>query len=621
MSEIKQETGYAAAKNVSAKPLNGAIPGASRVMDWSKGDLKSLFVEPAAKSPLLKQAGPAAAKPETEQPKLQEKEAAKPVALDNDNQDAGPRAQAPSNETELKAAAAKPQTQIVVPPQFAPVMAAGDLSTLQRETAQNLGDANAMVLNSTDAKDKAEFQLGTGGYAAMRLRHEMNMREELTERDSRSSAKENDALIEQYYAQQQREAFKQTMEYSAALETVNTEMRQQQQEMTVLRTRIKNLDTRIEEQKVEMAEINQDIKTTTTHRDGLEDLKGKRDQFEKDAATANAATAESDAANKVQNDAKNNATIVYEGNTYFKKTENGKETVHKVDKDGNVSEFTDPVLFNSKKEMIYTRKGADGKPEFIDETGAKVDDKIKTQIEASLKAMGKSADEVMPDYDAYQQNANSTEAKAAEAKATEAIERAADSEQKLWAAADKMRVPRSELSNLEDMIDAQNEKLVALGAKKEALTKDMTKTLEEREMAQKQLTKIEAQYSENQKFKERLEKGEFKDEKEMLDAMPERMRNDYQAAKAEKAAANKAEPVAADNKATATASAPSADNTSRTNGSAAEPTVTASTTLGPPFTAAANGTPATPAPAEPEAPAPELVANNQQKNNLAAARM
>ncbi len=104
----------------------------------------------------------------------------------------------------------------------------------------------------------------------------------------------------------------------------------------------------------------------------------------------------------------------------------------------------------------------------------------------------------------------------------------------------------------------------------------LLKDAAERQKAEAELASVDAEIKKTQDFKDRLQTGGFRNEREMLAAMPESMRADYQQTMAQKGP----------------------DNTARVNGSAVESGISARANLGAQFSSAAPGTKLTPATAD-----------------------
>lgn len=572
---------------------------------WPKGRLTELLSDARAGSPTTKLADEAP-KTKAADTKLQDKPAvtaeARPEPASQEPQARKPTMPEPpaaKNPVELK------PSPVQLKQTFAPTIAAGVLTGMQRATAAKSPD------DITQYRQGDEFKLGKGGYA-LQKRLADERQEEL---DRQNNGNDADEVMEQYYAQQ---AFMQTVEFRAALETVNKTMRAQELQMGELRQQIDALDTRLGQQREELAGIEKEETAAVERHDGLVDLKDKRDEHAEDLKKEEEMYNRNDTLNQSANDMQQNTMKVVGKDVYLTVTENGQPVLYKIDESGNRQkvEAKDRPFFDPFQDNIYRKKTEDGKIQYVNGYGQPVPEEKKAQIDNALKASGLKPEEALADRDELIKARNEAEAKAeAEGVSTSDAyhqgKKVDESQKRLEVAAEKMKIPLDQLQNLETMIDAQGEELKEIRAKKEAIKADMSKTEQERALAQRQLEKIEQDYKQNQEFKTRLEKGEFENEGQMIKAMPAKLKGDYEENKELIAAQELERKNSASVKMATAPAATASDNTSRVNGSAAPPAVTASITLGPPFTAAATASPATPA-AEPSTTAPEIVANQQK---------
>lgn len=638
MSEFKQENGYNRAANVSAKPLSGAVPGTGRVMDWSKGDLKSLFLAPAAKEPVTPKATVTAAKLDTATPDKQTPQQDKPHAvkaeaatIDDDKQPEQGAVEA----VEPKQETPKVKQPIVVPPQFAPVVAAGVLSSNQRAMAHAKPE-------DMEPESNFEFQLGKGGEAGRRARHQLAELERHIENDSGSDRNNAADLAEQYLAEQQQRAFMQSMEYAVALDTVNNQIRELEIERDQTRERISILETRREEINAEIGAETTELEKDKERRGDLEDLKKTRDQNKEDEADLDSAYNRNEEIRK-EFGKMQDATLKLDGKDVIMTVmEDGKPVKYRVGEDGQKQKLSDKEAggIYDMNQMVLYKKTPDGQIKYVNMMGFEVSAEEKKRIDKALADADVKAEDVLPDRDkliALQDAAleQADQEGVGDSALNKKMKKADESRSKLQEQAAKLGLSPEDIPKLEEHIKKIEEKIKDREEYIERLKAEGTKTDAEIKKEEKKLEILEAKLKESTDFRDRLQKGEFKNADEMKKAMPTYMREAYEANLENKKATAKQE-VKAETSAPATIAAKATtevsaspvakveattDNTSRVNGSAAEPTVTASAKLGPPFAAAASGAPAAPTPEEP-APAPEMVAaNQQQRNNLAGARL
>ncbi len=495
------------------------------------------------------------------------------------------------NDPVFTAPVAKPAVErIVLPAQFQPIIVPGVLSQQQRQKA-GYRDSTA---HEASPDSNAPFKVGltNSGKDAL-VRFQQQYRDELEERahEERDEAQENvrDLVLSA--------AFAKSAVYDIAIETVNRTFGRLRDRFRALsgdcdRHRAAERDA---EQQVEDISVQEGSKVIRIA--GLNGLKDARDQHMHVATEANDAIEEE----KRQKAAEENLTRVnvYRSgdDTYFHEINTqGNATVYKLGADGktvkmNVDDMPADVHCMMPK-STYMRKAADGTVEYIDHLGDKLNQEQTDKMNAYLAATGQRAEDVMASYDDFRKAVEAPDRVAAEKVAGQKLDAAVESEQRLQKIAESMGIPTHKLHDLNEMLTAENSELTELRAQKDAALRRQGLSAAERQKAEAELASVDTEIRKTQEFKDRLQKGGFKNEREMLAAMPESMRADYQKTMAQKGP----------------------DNTARINGSSVESGISAKASLGTQFSSAAPGTkPQSATPDEPAVVAPDTAAANHYR--------
>lgn len=592
--EIKEETGYHRAA-LPAQPLNGAMPKVAPLSaeksaeNWAKGNLTTVSKTSFDPATLKRELPELGVPQKTQEPPQPRSTAPQQDAARNDRQ----TTQDISVKTDpVQPVSAAPFTKApltLVPPKYTPIVAAGVLSTLHRDEA---------ALNDPDGPDSYrqgdEFKIKA---SSIELRRRRELEERSLEADGPNDTRKKDDFLLRHMAEQQRQAFMQSLEYATALNTVNHTMRGQERAMDALRARIADLDTRYGQQKQDLHKIETKETTVTEERKDLVSLKETRDEHTADEENVERIHDSNVKTHQTAEQMRDAALHIEGDNVIMTVMEEGKSVKYSVGEDGVSQKLADggaKPLFDSDT-TIFSSKDAKGNIAYVNMYGHEVSTEQKTKIDKALQAQGVTAGDVLPDYGAFRKEHEAALAEAEDKSygdldLMDAQDKEEESRKRLESEAARMNIPMDKLQNLENMIDAKDQDLKKLLAEKQELLKDMGKTQEERNLAENDLKEIEAKYQKNKEFEERLKKGEFRNEQEMLDAMPEEMKEQYQANKP------------------AQSPAVAAENTSRVNGSAAasmddmDGQITAGADKQPtsPFNSAASGIAS-----KPETPAPK----------------
>jgi len=511
-----------------------------------------------------------------------------------------------------------PQPQLAPQAIKPPVgIAPGALSMYQRQQAQAQPQHDSTNKPSVvDQSTAFKVGLAATGSAASIERMNKRMLEETIDGHIEADNEQDAADL---FIQQQ--IFMQSIEYRSAMVAVDRAMECQRQKIETLRTEIDDLERQKQEIDEKLETLGPKIEEKEERVEKLEETVRLKEEHDKDAEEYHRANAEQE---KLDQQIRELPTVkVTKGDkgTYYQTIENGEEVTYLTGPDGTTKKVTEADLqadekaICSKPMSTYIRKAPDGSIEYIDDYGRTLSKEDAQRLEESLKAIGKKPEDLgsMDDFEKRKRESDTH----IDTQLIPAGEKAADSQKRLHEATDRLGIPRQQIDRLNDYLEAERQSLAELRkeyeeakAKGQLIGKDL-------EAKKAELEADEAEYKKYEEFKRRLENGEFKDKKEMLDNMPESMKPAYESARAD------AEMQARKNEAPAAAKTAAADNTSRINGSAAEPAVTASTSLGPPFSVAANGAPPAAPAQEPQTPSigAEIIANTQQKAQLSGARL
>ena len=560
MSDIKQETGYfratptASAAAMSAKAwaggdlsktlLNSALPGSKEIpaAAAAKRDLNAAAPKIETEQPAAKAQAPEAKKPEaaTAAPKIEN-------AQPEQEQPEQPKAQAPVEP--------KPQAFKTAPAAFAPIIAAGVLSNMQRQQAAPLAKDDAASYRQGD-----EFQLGKGGLALKkRLNDEREERNNDNDGENRA-----DALMRQYLDQQQQQAFMQSMEYSVALQTVNQEITQLKAERTQTMGRIADLKAREQELNQKIETGGQEVAKDEKHVDDLKDLKGKRDENALDQQYTDAIDARYTQIHKDANQLLSAAPKIDGTDVILTVVENGQSVQYKVGENGQKEKMSGGIY--TPDQYIFSKKTADGKTEYVNLLGQPISAEHKARIDKAMTAAGVKPEDAIPDLNKYKETREAAETKAEQEDTTlhnvgKAIEKEAESKKKLESEAARLGFDMKALPTIDARIRSMEDKIKEQKIQIATWKEDKTKTAEEIILEEKKLERVEEKLKESTDFKSRLEKGEFRNTAEMQAALPNYLRGKYDQNLAEKQASA---PLA-----TAKIDAPASNNTTRVSGSAA----------------------------------------------------
>lgn len=592
VSEIQQQSGYAKAA-INPQALNGAVP----VIDLNKkGDLQKLFSSktpnPFVEGLAAKMPRPADTIARNISPQPPEQEQTKATEQVTKQQEFSPeqvRGQPPADNNQQSIlpddqnTAKEPATAYIalVPPQFLPVLAAGILSAQYVKAAEN---PDGYVQG-----DEFKFGSAAGRHQRRVLeRIEDNMEE--GREDGRANKRD---LALQYAADQQRQQFMRSTEYAVAMYTVDQHIHQQEQRMELLHSDIQELSEQMGylDQRIETTEL--EIESTAERGEQIETALKDRETHAQNAAEAtNANTVQEELEARV-NDLPTIAMAKGDNGTYFLTKENGKEVTYLATPNGDVKQITyDDYLKDggcNRPKSVYLESLPGGGVEFKSDRGGTLTQEERDQLNSFMAATEKTGNDLGDKKEFDTRKAAATQH--ADNVLIPALDRAASSEGKLAASMQKLGLPMDQAVNLEKHLEENQKKL---GDLRDALAKDLNdKKMTAEAMAAKrgELAEAERSYNESKAFKERLEKGDFRDKEEMLKAMPADLKTQYEY--------NKEEALAAKAK----TAPPTQENTSRTNGSAAasyEGTSNSGALSGEFQNAATNTTPE----ATPEAPAP-----------------
>lgn len=617
MSELQQKTGYQKA-SITAQPLNGAVPKAAPLSaeNWARGDLRDAFKTQLGMSvPGLKAApraeaasaennaagnsafdGAAAAEARSARNDSQNNaqnntQNTAPAAQAQDN--AAPQPATPGTRTQDQAPAAA-TTHSPVPLQYAPTMLAGALS------AQHKAEATKVAAPLDAYQDV--FSIKSSNYNARRFQARI---EEAVENNVHSNRDLEEQRLVEFAIEQERQMFMRSASYSAALNTVDETMRRQEQRLNVLHVERDKLTEKLRVQEQHVEDLTGKVETSEARVDKIEDTINTREEHKENAQQANAAMAEQEALDAKVKELPTIEMFKGEKGDYFTTTENGKKVTYLSTPDGDLKEVPEEDALRDTCNLpmsTYLKKNDDGSVSFMDQRGNELSqdkiDKLNSFMEKKEKTAADLAD--MDEFSKRKNIAREHEDK----KLMPTLDKAVASESKLAKAMDDLNIPRDQVQNLEKYLADERKQLK--DARKELEQAKADKSLTEKELAAKQaeIDVMEKEYKENKAFRERLTKGEFKDEKEMLKNMPAALKEEYNSNKKQAELAQAADKAPA-NAAPATATT-ATTNTSRLNGTAATAYLGEEKTsvITSDFKAAAT---ATPAPV-PEAPAPEAPA-------------
>lgn len=567
MSDLKQES----------SSFSAFIPKKWQDAGWSQGDLSNTLLRNAR--PGLRD-GASALGMRGEQPKE------KPVTPDaadrnarstekpatDDRQQPGARedAEQPQARKPEPPQAAQPiivnQAPVSQKPAFAPTVAAGALSAMMKERAAP--DSTAKKIDNNPSK---AFQYGLvddGSEATRARRYHNNTEDSIHQYDAAEASTE---FYEQYMMQQQ---FMQSMEYSVALDTVNRELEECYRNREDLFNQIEDLQEQYEQQTQNIEEIQQQIDEKEQRQQDLEQLQADKNNHMQNAESYYKAKAELDKYDDVMN-AVPSVTTIHDGeNMYVVRNENGVESYERVDASGNVTKLNgfDDLSDHAKCQMnqkTFMRKNADGNIEYVTQNGDVLDAKKTEQLNQYLKSQGKKPEEALGNYDDYVKARDNPDRLAAEQAATTALNSAAESEQALWKKAEEMGIPIDHLDDLQKLINDNTTELDKLRTqlKQEMDAQKLTK--EQMDQKTQELEALNKKIEETQQFKDRLLKGEFKNEDEMKAAMSADLRQEYEFSCVNSNVC-KPDPKYMESLSQGTVTAATSENTSRTNGSSTE---------------------------------------------------
>ncbi len=616
---IKEQSGYTRA-SISAQALGGVVP----VIDLDKkGDLQRLFASkapapftdtssvkaaslndtaPRNNAPQPAQQQTAAQKdtpqqPEPTQAAEQQEPVRMPAMADNSPQNNIQAPQPPADAPSARFA--------FVPPQFAPVLGAGVLSALQHDIAEG----------PDGYKQGDEFKFGSA--AGRQQRRVMERIENNMEANREEGRTDDRTLMMQYAAEQQRQQFMRSTEYTVAMQTVDREIRKLEGQRDQVQTRITTLKNEVAEYDQKIESATAEVKKEETQ---VADLKGVQrlqvqNKIDEDALN-NTYTKVDDIYAKANE--MHSASLKIDGtNIIYTAVEDGKAVKYKVDENGQ-KQRTEGGIFDLQ-DQIFSKKQTDGTIKYVDITGKPVDQKRKDLIDARLSAAGVKAEDVLPDHDAYKAETAKADELAQKHKVDsagiiKAWKTLEESDKALKNEANRLGLSDNDLKTLDTRISSMEKSIADKNAQIELWKLEKTKTVEGLAKEQETLDRLNKLLAESTKFKEQLQNGTFKDAKEMEAAMPGYLKQQYE----DNLAGNR-------HMKDAPSATANADNTSRTNGSAAaayEGAANNSTISGKFQSAATNTTPE----AAPEAPAPapamdddmEYVAARQQPKAQAA---
>lgn len=485
----------------------------------------------------------------------------------------------------------RPATErIVLPAQFQPIIVPGVLSLRQRQTAaRHDSTAHEAAPDSNAAFKVGLTNTGKDGL----IRFQQQARDEIEEQHHQDEEDLDDARDLLISA-----AFAQSAAYNVAVETVNRTFGRLRDRFRALSGDCDRYATteRDAAQQVEQLSVAEGDKVVRIA--GLNGLKDARDQHMQVATEANDAL-EEEKRQKAAEESLTRVNVYRSGDdTYFHEVSaQGNATVYKLGADGKTSKMNlDDMPADVHcllPKSTYMRKTADGTIEYVDHRGDKLDQDQTDKMNAYLAATGQRAEDVMASYDDFRKAVEAPDRVAAEKVASQKLDAAVESEQRLQKIAESMGIPAYKLHDLNDMLTTENTELTELRTQKDAALRRQGLSAAERQKAEAELASVDAEIKKTQDFKDRLQTGGFRNEREMLAAMPESMRADYQQTMAQKGP----------------------DNTARVNGSAVESGISARAHLGAQFSSAAPGT-TKPAPAatdEPSVAAPDTPAANHYR--------
>ena len=547
MSDIKQENGYFRATPTTARSASA----------WARGDLseKQKFSaafpskDPAAATTTPRDLKSNAPKIDADKPPAK----AEPIL---DNKPGAPKVEpATGAQPQAKAQApaqtpAEPKQQPIaraVPPAFAPIVAAGVLTSMQREKAAPPSKDDPASYRQGD-----EFKLGAGGKIALEIRRKGESQERNDNNETRT-----DAIIRDYMEQQQRQAFMQSIEYSVALDVTNRHIERQKARIQALDGEISVLRQRKADSAERVVGFNQKIEEITEHRDGLTETLVIRNEHGKNVEKESTMYEAKDKISQQSWDAQNSIKIDGK-DVYVTVTEDRKPTIYKVDENGQKTKIDKkdvPTLMELFESGVFKRQSADGKIEYIDGNKNPLSQEKKDLVERALQVTGANPEQSITRHpNALAEERAKTEG-VSSADIDSQTEKTNDSLARLNAAADKMKIPRDQVGKIEEFIQDNEKDLKELIDERDKEIDSGKLTEEERATKEAEKARYVAALDQSEKFQKRLKNSEFINEKEMLEAMPKHLSEEYDEEK-EKA-------LAAKNK------GPAADNTARVSGSAA----------------------------------------------------
>lgn len=610
VSENKQESGYQRA-SFTAQPLNGAIPKAAPLSaeNWARGDLRAAFKAPPA-APKLSLAD--LPQRPANVPDKNDNDAATRQARDSKNETTAttplnttattPQNDARAEETKVAAltpSALKPAPGII-PPQFAPVMLAGALSAKLQEKAR-------IADGPDDYKQGDEFN--TNKLSGFQKRRYLERVEESMDGDKNTARQNEQRMLLAYAAEQQRQEFMRSVEYSAALNTVNNSIRELEGERTQAYARKAELQQQIAVLDSNIQTASAEVGVMEAAKEDLEELKENKKEYDSQVAREKEMQATADEITQKAFVDQENTMKVVGKDAYISVNEAGNKTLYKIDEKGQKTKVDNAPYFDPIHDRVYLKRNQDGTTEFVNHFNAPVDDEQKAAIERALQATGAKPEDIISNHFGETARAEKILNAVSNEDVDEQIEKTNKSLSKLEEQAQKIGFPVEDLPVLDKRIETLTQSIADRKKQIAEWQGEKAKTAEELQAAEADIAHIEKQLAESAKFKQDLENGKFKNKAEMEEAMPTFLKLRYEEELEQQQAQNNQTPAT-----TATL-----DNTSRANGSAAAAYDGAPKTsaISNDFKAAATNAPAAPtAEPAPAAPAPsdnmEFIAARQQ---------
>lgn len=516
----------------------------------------------------------------------------------------------------------QPAPQAIKPIGIAP----GALSMYQRQQAQAQPQHDSTNKPSVvDQSTAFKVGLAATGSAASIERMNKRMLEETIDGHIEADNEQDAADL---YIQQQ--IFMRSAEYRIALDSTNECIQRLERRAEELHTQIAETQERLDQMDAEIAQDQQKIDAKEEHVAGLEEVAAARDEHKEDLRKEQEMWERNDAINEEAFKLQRNTVKIIGKDVYVTTTENGQTTLYKVDESGQKVkvEDKDRPFFDPFQDTYFRRQTADGKTEYINAYGMPVSQQEKDKIDKALKAAGVKPEDALSDRDEFIRKQNEARAQ---------TEREGVSDSDMWqhgkitdaskarmdAAAEKMGIPPDRMDQLEKMIEDGRNDLAKLREDLQKKIDTRNGTAAELAAAKEELEYVKDDLVKAHEFRRRLERREFKNEKEMVDAMPQSLKDDYerkksleQKTKGPSATADQSTPQASAQPAPQTvAKAETPAGTSRATGSAAasiegdgQIKAGADKKLSEQYQAAATAVPADSSPANTATPEEQLVA-------------